>query len=105
MKPFLAYLTGGLFFGNFNVEQINPQWVLNALFTITGALLGWLLNSIRESIRDLQSQDSIISDKVQHIEVYLAGNYVKREDMKELSDTLFKKLDRIESKLDGKQDK
>ena len=39
------------------------------------------------------------------VEVLVAGTYVKNEALERLSSSLFAKLDRIESKLDGKQDK
>ena len=39
------------------------------------------------------------------IEVLVAGHYVTRPDMDKLGDAIFKKLDRIEGKLDGKVDK
>ena len=45
------------------------------------------------------------ADKVQHIEVLVAGTYVKRDDMEKLGGALFAKLDKIEAKLDGKADK
>lgn len=52
-----------------------------------------------------ESDDTALEDKVQHIEVLVAGNYVKRTDMDALTTALFAKLDKIENKLDGKVDK
>lgn len=46
-----------------------------------------------------------LSVKVQSIELLVAGEYVKKAEIQQLSDSLFKKLDRIEDKLDGKVDK
>lgn len=56
-------------------------------------------------MKDLKKTDAELADKVQKIEVLVAGDYVKRDEMDKLGDALFKKLDRIESKLDGKVDK
>ena len=91
---------------------MEAQTLINILIGACGALIGWVLKSIRESIRDLQSMhkdlteaDNELADKVQKIEVLVAGTYVKRDDLDKLSIALFNKLDKIESKLDGKADK
>lgn len=64
-----------------------------------------MLYSIRESIKNLQQRDSELTDKVQQIEVLVAGQYVKRDDMEKMANALFAKLDKIDSKLDNKADK
>lgn len=84
---------------------MDTQTALNVLFSLVGALGGWVLNSLRDSIKTLQKADSDLATKVQSIEVLVAGQYVKRDDMEKLSAAIFTKLDRIESKLDGKADK
>ena len=81
------------------------QWVADGAFTIVGILLTVLINSTRDSIKELHKQDSDLADKVQSIEILVAGNYVKRTDMDSLSVALFAKLDKIENKLDRKVDK
>lgn len=57
------------------------------------------------AVRDLQAQDRELAEKVSSIEVLVAGAYVKREELREISAAIFKKLDRIEQKVDSKQDK
>lgn len=91
---------------------MEAQTLINILIGACGALIGWVLKSIRESIRDLQSMhkdltdaDNALADKVQKIEVLVAGTYVKRDDLDKLSVALFNKLDKIEAKLDLKADK
>lgn len=95
---------------------MDAQTIINILIGACGTLIGWVLKSIRESIRDLQEvhkglakADSALADKVQQIEVLVAGTYVKREAMEaaidKLGSALFTKLDKIENKLDGKADK
>lgn len=81
------------------------QWVADGAFTVVGILLTVLINSARDSIKELHKQDITLADKVQHIEVLVAGNYVKRSDMDALTTALFAKLDKIENKLDKKVDK
>lgn len=84
---------------------MDTQTLINVLFAIAGAMGGWILNNLKASIEALQKADSTLADKVQHIEVLVAGTYVKRDDLDKLSSALFHKLDKIESKLDNKQDK
>lgn len=84
---------------------MDTQTLINVLFAIAGAMGGWILNNLKASIEALQKADATLADKVQHIEVLVAGTYVKRDDLDKLSSALFHKLDKIESKLDNKQDK
>ena len=72
---------------------------------IAGAVVGWLLNVLWQSHRDLQNADKELAAKVQEIEVLVAGQYVRRDEFRELSEALFKKLDSISDKLDKKVDK
>lgn len=87
------------------MNEIDPQWMFNGIFSLAGALCGWLLNSLRETVRELKAQDAELTTKVQHIEVLVAGSYVKREDLERSMSTVLTKLDRIETKLDQKADK
>ena len=79
------------------------------LFNIAGGVAaffgGWWLKVIHETVRDLQETDKRLADKVAAIEVLVAGAYVKRDDFDKSVEAIFRKLDRIEDKLDGKQDK
>lgn len=84
---------------------MDSQTAFNIVLSLVAFLGGWVLNSLRDSIKSLQKTDAELADKVQHIEVLVAGTYVKRDDLKELSTALFNKLDKIELKLDGKADK
>lgn len=81
------------------------QMLFNIAITLVGALGGWVLNSLKTNIENLQKADTALTEKVQAVEVLVAGTYVKRDDMDKLGAALFAKLDRIETKLDGKVDK
>jgi hypothetical protein len=83
----------------------DPQTLFNVLVGLVAFFGGWVLNSLRDSIKALHTSDESLSTKVQSIEVLVAGSYVKRDDMDKLTAALFAKLDKIESKLDGKADK
>ncbi len=84
---------------------MDTQTAFNIVLSLVAFLGGWVLNSLRDSIKTLHQSDAELADKVQHIEVLVAGQYVKRDDLKELTTALFNKLDKIELKLDGKADK
>lgn len=81
------------------------QTIINIAIGLAGGMGGWILNNLKSSIDELRKQDIILADKVQHIEVLVAGTYVKRDDMEKLGNALFCKLDKIEAKLDSKVDK
>ena len=84
---------------------MDMQTSFNMAVALGAFLGGWVLNSLKDSIQSLQTSDKALADKVQHIELLVAGQYVKKEDMDKLTTALFAKLDKIEAKLDGKADK
>lgn len=67
-------------------ELIN--WVLGAF----GMLLGFIVKSIWDAVKDLQASDKDLADKVSRIEVLVAGEYVRREDFDKILMRLFEKL-------------
>lgn len=77
----------------------------NIVLSLAAFLGGWVLNSVRDSVKALHVSDEQLTSKVQAIEVLVAGQYVKRDDMDRNLAALFAKLDRIEIKIDGKADK
>lgn len=88
-----------------NVSDPSLQWLVNALFTLVGILGGWVLTNMQKALKDLQEADSALADKVHSIDVLVAGQYVRKDELEKLSDALFSKLDRIEAKIDKKVDK
>jgi CHASE3 domain sensor protein len=81
------------------------QTAFNIVVGIAGFLGGWILNGLRDSLKSLQAADESLTEKVQAIEVLVAGQYVKREDFSEVSRAIFMKLDKIYDRLDTKADK
>ena len=92
-----------------SVEGITwKEIAMGALALVNGMMAFWLRTQ-RDELRATQRDFSQLSIK-------LAGEYVTREEVKEitgnitgqidrLSDALFKKLDKIEDKVDRKADK
>lgn len=81
------------------------QYILNVTLSLLAFLGGWWMKAMWESLRELQEADRNLAEKVSAIEVLVAGTYIKRDDFDKVADAIFRKLDKIDDKLDGKADK
>lgn len=81
------------------------QTIINAVFACLGAVLSFILKVIWDGLRDLQKADIELATQVSSVKLMMADSYIKKEDFERLSNAIFNKLDRIEGKLDSKQDK
>jgi len=81
------------------------QDAFNIAVAIVSVLFGYLISIVKTAVHDLYHNNREIADKVHALEVFVADQYVKRNEVKELAQALFKELDRIEDKLNSKQDK
>lgn len=70
-----------------------------------GVLGGWLLNTMWSALKDLQSADAKLAEKVGAIEVLVAGQYVTRDEFTTTMNALFLKLDKIQDTLNRKADR
>jgi hypothetical protein len=75
------------------------------ILSLLGILGGWWMKVMWETVKDLQTADRQLTEKLSSIEVLVAGNYVKREEFDKIADAIFKKLDRIDDKLSNKADR
>lgn len=85
--------------------MVDTQMTINILLALVAFLGGWWMRTMWASLNELRAADSRLTDKVQAIEVLVAGNYVTKTDLNALTEALFRKLDRIEGKVDNKADK
>lgn len=81
------------------------QILFNIVLGIAAFLGGFLLHAIWEKQQKLEETDIKLAEKVSSIETLVAGNYVTREEFSKHIDALFRKLDKIDEKLDRKVDK
>ncbi len=85
------------------------QILFNIAICVAGFFGGWILNAIWKAVNALQETDTKLSEKVSSIEVHLAGQYMKRDEMLQMCETLRETMDkgftRIFDKLDAKADK
>ena len=98
------------------METILDQTLINYLMAGFGAAISFILKVIWEGLRELQKCDLDITSKISQIQLLVAGEYVKKEDLERSTNmrreyfeksltALFAKLDKIENKLDGKMDR
>ena len=81
------------------------QDFLNWAFGILNLILGGFIKAMWDSYKELKKTDSELAEKVNQIEVLVAGTYVKRDDFDRVANQIFAKLDKISDKLDSKADK
>ncbi len=84
---------------------MEPQSIFDIAISVIGALGGWILKTIWDAIKELQKDDKELSEKLSHVEVLVAGGYVKVDKFDMVVNKIFDKLDKIDSKLDKKVDK
>ena len=81
------------------------QTLFNIAVTVIGFLGGWWLKVLWDAVKDLQTADKVLVEKVSSIEVLVAGNYMSKQDFDKIAAAIFAKLDKIEDKIDKKADK
>ena len=81
------------------------QTLFNYALALCGVLSGWVLKVIWDAVKDLQAADKVLVEKVNTIEILIAGNYMSKQDFDKIAAAIFAKLDKIEDKLDRKADK
>ena len=84
---------------------MDSQTIINTAIALVGFLGGWILKVIWEAVKDLQVVDKLLTEKVNTIEILIAGNYMSKQDFDKIAAAIFQKLDKIEDKLDRKVDK
>ena len=81
------------------------QNLLNWAFGIVNIIIGGFLKAMWDSYKELKKADTALAEKVNSIEVLVAGQYVKRDDFDRVANAIFIKLDKISDKLDQKADR
>lgn len=81
------------------------QAAFNITLGIISVLGGWVLRIIWQGQEDQREAHRKLSETVTNIQVLVAGEYMKRDEMRPMLDAVFKKLDKIYDKLETKVDK
>ena len=73
------------------------QEYFNILLGLVAFLGGWWMKAIWQSIKDLQKTDNELLVKVNSIEVLIAGQYAKREELEKLNVQIVSKLEKLDA--------
>lgn len=74
------------------------QDVLNLVLGTIIGIVGWIARTLWDAVTSLKNDLSKLREEI-------ANDRVHKDDFKAVSDTIMRKLDRIEDKLDSKADK
>ena len=77
---------------------MTPPEFLNYILLAGFAILGWFAREMWSAVKDLRLDLMSLKD-------YVAQNYTRKDDFREFRSELLSFLQRIEDKLDSKQDK
>lgn len=88
-----------------NFTDPMAQVIFNILVTLCGLLGGYVLKSIQATLANMLREQRDLANKLQAIEVLVAGEYVRKDEFTRVADALFARFDRVESKLDNKEDR
>ena len=94
---------------NFINSQVSTlQWAFNVVLLVVGGLGGIILKNLTSAVRQTQhtcqtlvDADKVLADKVQSLEILVAGQYVTRQSHERLEEGIFKRLDVIADKMDA----
>lgn len=81
---------------------------LGAIATIFGAINAWFLNlykDLKKSISHVEEKANNNSEQIANVQLYVAQNYMTRQEMLDQYKMINFKLDKMMDKLDGKADK
>lgn len=75
---------------------IDYQAGFNIMMGIGAFLASWWMKAIWSAIKELRETDKELVSKVSNIELLVAGQYARKEELDRLASTINTKLDRIE---------
>lgn len=75
---------------------LDYQVGFNILMGIGAFLASWWMKAIWSAIKELRDTDTQLVAKLSNIEVLVAGQYARKEELDRLTATITGKLDRIE---------
>ena len=84
---------------------MDHQTAINVAIGLAGGLGGWILSIVWGAVKELQSADKELVEKVASIEILVAGRYVTRDEFNNNLNQVFTKLDTIRDLLSRKADR
>jgi len=77
------------------------QTFINTLIGVVGVLMGWVLKVVWEALGELRNDGKTRDDRLNELEILVAGKYVTRDDFS----IVISKLDDIRDRLALKADR
>ena len=77
------------------MTPIDAQTALNVAGFVIAALGGWWLNNLDRRFRDSEKSSAKHEEKIQSLELLVAGQYITRIEHEKFITAMFKKLDGI----------
>jgi hypothetical protein len=87
------------------MTELNLLAVNGTMLGVCFALIVWIFRMTWNKIKELSDRQVILQERVQQVELLIAGDYVHKEEFRLFSNALFTRLDKIADKLDEKVDK
>jgi len=84
---------------------VDFQTAFNLAIMLGAFLGGWVLNTIWQTIKDVETAHRVQSTEIGQIKVLIAGTYMTRTEHADAMQHVTDALRRIEDKLDRKQDR
>ena len=84
---------------------MNEQTLINIALGIIAFLASWFVRIVWQRQDEQNAKHDELSNKVTELRVNISGDYVTRSELATSINVLTNTLQRIENKLDGKQDK
>lgn len=79
--------------------------LIGFVISIGGGLTGWVFKMVFSSIKDIEINQNILSKSIGDHKLHAAETFATKQDVRDGFDRVMVKLDKIDEKLDTKQDK
>jgi hypothetical protein len=97
--PPFSQLRAGFFYSE--ASGLDAQTLFNGSVSVIILLGGYVLNSIRGSLDRMSDDHRKITDRVTHIDVMVARDYVQRGELDAKMDKIENKIDRLAESVDS----
>lgn len=84
---------------------MSHETLIQIAMMVVSAGFGWLFKILWAMVSDLKNQVQRQDNNIHRVELEIANKYVTREELTNMFDRLYTKLDIIDTKLDRKADK
>ena len=76
---------------------MSSQEVVNILLGLVSFFGGWMLKEVWGNLAKLQENDHALLAQLNKLEITIAGDYVKKNDLEKALNAILNKLDKLES--------